>query len=132
MGNANAAEEEKGGGLKLRGFAGGHHEAAPGRSLPGSQQCTVIHRPAVGASLPPSAESHGHSWSPAWLAESPWLACPVVMTQAFHLQNGRDGSCRLPTHAWGQKPPAVPQTHQRQILKVRTCFSRQCNCCFHC
>lgn len=62
MGNATAAEGEKGGCLKLRGFAGRHSEAAPGRSPLCSQQCTVIHRAAVRASLPPSAESHGHGW----------------------------------------------------------------------
>lgn len=102
-----------------------------------SQRCSVIHRAAVRASFPPSAESHGHGQSPARLAASPWLACPGVMTQAFHLQNGRDGSCPPflvggGTHSWGPKPPAAPQAHQRQILKVGTCFSRRYNWCLHC
>lgn len=39
------------------------------------------------------------------------------MTQAFHLQNGTDGSYQLPTHPWGHKPPAAPQTQSKAELK---------------
>ena len=62
-----------------------------------SQQCLVIHRAAGRASLPPALSAHGHGQSPAWLDASPWPARPGAMTQAFHLQNGRHGSCSLPT-----------------------------------
>ena len=46
----------------------------------------------AGPASRPALRAHGHVQSPAWLDASPWPARPRVMTQAFHLQNGRRGS----------------------------------------
>lgn len=77
-----------------------------------SQQCLVIHGQLAGPASRPAPRAHGHVQSPAWLDASPWPAGPGAMTQAFHLQKGRHGSCSLPTpSSLGPKaPPRPPNT----------------------
>lgn len=80
-----------------------------------SARCTALHR-AAGPAARPALRVHGHVQSLAWLAQSSWPACPVAVTQAFHLQDGADGSHRLLTPPWGHEPPvaATPKLIQVQ------------------
>lgn len=115
MERADLTKREGGGCLKLGGSGGSSREAVRGARRVVFGAVRGASR-AAGPAARPALRVHGHVQSLAWLAQSAWPACPVAVTQAFHLQDGADGSHRLLTPPWGHRPPvaATPKLIQVQ------------------